>query len=188
MPDNNNDDDDKHHSYTLEHFCDSILSPQPMIVNDNVMGGISQCTWSKEKKIFTGNTSLANNGGFASLRWRMNNRVQDWSYAKGLYLKVSHSKPDIHTFRIIFKDATCEQISRGANYNNVFCNPYRNGNNDDDDTNPKPIFIPFTAFDQIESRGQPLIGPVFNKGSVTEIGLMAIKPSVVGEFTLKIKE
>ena len=104
----------------------------------------------------------------ASLRWRLNT-IQNWSYtyeyAKGIYLKV-------HTFRIIFKDTTtCEQI-RGANFKKVFSNP-----NQVDE----PIMIPFQVFDQM---GRQLHGSLFNRGTVTELGLMSIKPSVVGELEL----
>ena len=42
--------------------------------------------------------------------------------AKGIYLNVKHSNSEQHTFRIIFKDTTCEQV-RGANFKNVFSNP-----------------------------------------------------------------
>lgn len=168
--------------WTLERFSDNVISSQPMNINDNVMGGISQGQWVKDASVFTGNTSLANNGGFASLRWRMD-RVQNWSYAQGIYLKVKHSNPENHTFRLILKDLTCEQV-RGANYKNVFGNPLSNTMSEDQ----TPIFIPFSAFDKIESMGQQLGGPSFNRSSVTEIGIMAIKPSIIGEFELKIEE
>jgi hypothetical protein len=163
--------------FTLEKFTDKMIPSEPLIVNDNVMGGVSQGQWMADSKIFRGNTSLANNGGFSSLRWRLNT-IQNWSYAKGIYLKVKHSNPDVHTFRIILKDMTCEQV-RGANFKNVFSNPSQTD---------EPIFIPFQAFDQIEQMGRALSGPVFNRGAVIEVGLMAIKPTVVGEFQLQIEE
>ena len=186
---------------TFEKFTDGMmLPPKPLVVNDNVMGGISQCQWDESNQIFKGNTSLANNGGFASLRWRMST-VQNWSYAKGIYLKIKHStingnddghgrtndgtcintngngNPE-HTFRLIVKDVTCGQV-RGANFKNVFANPSQS---------EEPILIPFEAFDQMEQMGRALMGPVLNRGAVTELGLMAIKPTVVGEFELKIEE
>ena len=163
--------------YSLDKFTDTMVPPEPLVVNDNVMGGMSQGQWLIDSKSFRGNTSLANNGGFSSLRWRMKT-VQNWSYARGIYLKVKHSNPSVHTFRIILKDITCEQ-ARGANFKNVFSNP---------DQTDEPILIPFEAFDQIEQMGRALSGPVFNRAGVTELGLMAIKPSVVGEFELKIEE
>ena len=164
--------------YTFEKFTNGMILPsQPMIVNDDVMGGISQATWDTSSSIFKGNTSLANNGGFASLRWRMST-VQNLSYAKGIYLKITHSNPSQHTFRLIVKDTTCGQV-RGANFKNIFANPLNQEG---------PILIPFEAFDEMEAFGRALMGPVLNRGAVTELGLMAIKPTVVGEFELKIVE
>jgi len=162
---------------TLEQFTDRMIPSQPVIVNDNVMGGISQGQWDGQTRTFKGTTSLANNGGFSSLRWRMSN-VQNWSYATGIYLKVQHSDPEQHTFRLILKDMTCEQV-RGANFKNIFSNPIKSD---------EPILFPFESFDQIEQMGRPMMGPVFNRAAVIELGLMAIKPSVVGYFELKIDE
>jgi len=162
---------------SLEPFTNTMIPVEPYVVNDNVMGGISQGGWSSTSKTFRGNTSLANNGGFSSLRWRFD-RIQNWSYAKGIYLKVKHSEPSGHTFRLILKDTTCEQV-RLSNFKNVFANP---------DQVDDPICIPFESFDQMEQMGRPLSGPVFNRAQVTELGLMAIKPTVVGEFELKIEE
>mmetsp|Transcript_61551 Transcript_61551/g.74025 ORF Transcript_61551/g.74025 Transcript_61551/m.74025 type:complete len:338 (+) Transcript_61551:88-1101(+) len=161
----------------LESFTDDVLPAQPLIVNDNVMGGMSQCQYITESRLFYGFTSLQNNGGFASLRWRFRTN-QNWSYAKGLYLKIKHTNPQTHTFSLIVKDTTCEQ-ARGANFKTVISNP-----NESED----PIFIPFDSFDQMEQMGRKLNGPIFNRGAVTEIGLMAIKPSVVGDFELKIDD
>lgn len=161
---------------SFEKFTVNMVTPEPFVVNDNVMGGMSQGQWMKPNT-FRGHTSLANNGGFASLRWRMNT-IQNWSYAKGIYMRVKHSNPDEHTFRIILKDTTCEQV-RGANFKNIFSNPHQKD---------APIMIPFESFDQIEQMGRPLPGPVFNRAAVTELGLMAIKPTVVGAFELEIKE
>ena len=162
---------------TLEPFTDKMIPPSPIVVNDNVMGGISKGEWLSTSKIFRGATSLANNGGFSSLRWRFD-RIQNWSYAKGIYLKVNHSDPSSHTFRLILKDTTCEQV-RLSNFKNVFANP-----NQIDD----PICIPFKSFDEMEQMGRRLSGPLFNRAEVTELGLMAIKPTVIGEFELKIEE
>jgi hypothetical protein len=162
---------------TLEPFTDSVISTRPYVVNDNVMGGLSEGQWQSSSKTFRGILSLANNGGFASLRWRFD-RIRNWTHAKGVYLKVQHSDPGVHTFRVILKDTTCEQI-RLSNFKNVFGNP---------DQINDPICIPFDSFDQIEQMGRRVSGQLFNCAEVTEIGLMAIKPSVVGEFELQIEE
>lgn len=161
-------------------FDESTLPASvPRQVMDNVMGGISQGYWIPESKTFRGTTSLANNGGFASLRWRME-VPQNWSRAQGIYLRgVQHSNTDHHTFRIILKDANCDRI-RLTNFKATFANPI---------SSKDPIMIPFSAFDQMEQMGRPLMGsPSFQKSAVTEIGLMAIKPTVVGPFELRFAE
>lgn len=165
---------------TLEPFTQNQLPSSPLGVMDNVMGGMSTGGWIEKSNVFYGETSLANNGGFASLRWRFSQR-QNWSYAKGIYIKgLRHSKPTEHTFRVILKDASCDQV-RLANYKVVFSNP--------DQIQDQPLLIPFTEFDQMEQMGNSLVGsPPFNPMSVSEIGLMAIKPTVVGEFQLEFEE
>ena len=165
---------------TLEPFSKNQLPNAPLEVLDNVMGGISRGAWISTANLFFGETSLANNGGFASLRWRFP-RMQNWSYAKGIYIKgLRHSKPKEHTFRIILKDDNCERV-RLANYKVIFANP--------DQVQDQPLLIPFTEFDQMEQMGNSLLGsPSFNPMGVTEIGIMAIKPTVVGEFQLEFEE
>ncbi|KAL7546029.1 hypothetical protein ACHAWF_009374 [Thalassiosira exigua] len=164
---------------SFEPFAISQLGGEPAAVMDSVMGGISRGGWIAKTNTFYGETSLANNGGFASLRWRFPN-VQNWSYAKGIYLKgLRHSNAEEHTFRMILKDATCERV-RLANFKAVFANPRRD---------ERPVLVPFTAFDQMEQMGRALVGsPAFDPNQVTEIGLMAIKPTVVGEFQLEFSE
>jgi hypothetical protein len=154
------------------------LPDQPFGVMDTVMGGRSEGGWIPKSRTFFGCTSLQNNGGFASLRWRFPS-IQNWSYARGIYLKgVKHSKPQEHTFRIILKDAACEQVR--ANYKVVFANPKESDEH---------LLIPFSVFDQMEQMGNTLArSPAFNPRAVTEIGLMAIKPTVVGEFQLEFSE
>ena len=52
-----------------------------------------------------------------------------------------------------------------------------------------PLLIPFSSITQMEQMGQPMVGaPAFNPSAVTEIGLMAIKPTVVGQFQLEFSE
>jgi len=162
----------------LEAFTPQQLLVPPLEVMDGVMGGISQGRWTESTKTFSGHTSLANNGGFASLRWRFP-VAQNWSYAKGLYLKVQHSQPTSHTFRLILKDSTCERI-RLANFKAIFANPQ---------SVDQPILFPFELFDTMEQMGNPMMGaPGLSPFSVTEIGIMAIKPTVVGDFEITIED
>jgi hypothetical protein len=164
---------------TFEPFSESQLGGEPVGVMDSVMGGISKGSWISKSNTFFGETALANNGGFASLRWRFPN-VQNWSYAQGIYIKgLKHSEAQEHTFKLILKDATCER-ARLANYKAMFANP---------EHADQPLLMPFSVFDQMEQMGSAVNGsPAFNPMQVTEIGLMAIKPTVVGEFQLEFSE
>jgi len=168
---------------TYDPFTKSQLGNEPLAVMDNVMGGISHGSWIPKTNTFFGETSLANNGGFASLRWRFPN-AQNWSYARGIYITgLRHSHPEEHTFRIILKDASCERV-RLANYKTVFANPGQRK-----DGGILPLLIPFSAFGEMEQMGRGMVGsPPFNPMHVTEIGIMAIKPTVVGEFQLEFEE
>lgn len=164
---------------TFDPYTTSQLGGEPIGVMDNVMGGISKGNWVSKSNLFFGETSLANNGGFASLRWRFPN-IQNWSYAKGIYIKgLRHSKAEEHTFQIILKDDTCERV-RLANFKAMFANPQQSD---------EPLLIPFSVFDKMVQMGRPMDGsPAFNPMAVTEIGLMAIKPTVVGDFQLEFSE
>ena len=57
------------------------------VVNDSVMGGVSnsQVTQTQESLLFTGNVSLDNNGGFASIRTELNTQSQN---TKAIALRV----------------------------------------------------------------------------------------------------
>ena len=167
---------------SFEQFTNTQLGDTPLGVMDNVMGGISQGSWISKTKTFFGETSLANNGGFASLRWRFPT-TQNWSYAKGIYIKgLKHSKPEEHTFNIILKDSMCER-ARLANFKAVFANPELN------QTGDQTLLIPFSVFNQMEQMGRAMVGsPAFSPMQVTEIGIMAIKPTVVGEFQLEFED
>lgn len=163
----------------FEPFGKTQLPDPPVSVMDNVMGGMSEGGWEGKSRKFYGFTSLQNNGGFASVRWKFPN-VQNWSYAKGIYLKdVKHSKPQEHTFRMILKDVACEQV-RIANFKIFFANPQeREG----------LLLIPFSEFNRMEKMGKVVGGaPAFNPLAVTEIGLMTIKPSIVGDFQLEFAD
>ena len=57
------------------------------VVNDSVMGGVSnsQVTQTQESLLFTGNVSLDNNGGFASIRTELSTQSQN---TKAIALRV----------------------------------------------------------------------------------------------------
>ena len=185
-----------HGGIALEPFTTSHIGDGPVGVMDGVMGGASAGRWSpaEEEELanntFLGRISLANNGGFASLRWRFSDGPRDWSHARGVYVRgLVHSRPGEHTFRLILKDRACEG-ARLANFKATFANP-RGRSADDDGTSSSSslLLIPFSAFDRMEQMGRQLPGsPALDPRAVTEIGLMAIKPTVVGEFRLDFSE
>jgi hypothetical protein len=185
-----------HGGIALEPFTTSHIGDGPVGVMDGVMGGASAGRWSpaEEEELanntFLGRISLANNGGFASLRWRFSDGPRDWSRARGVYVRgLVHSRPGEHTFRLILKDRACEG-ARLANFKATFANP-RGRSADDDGTSSSSslLLIPFSAFDRMEQMGRLLPGsPALDPRAVTEIGLMAIKPTVVGEFRLDFSE
>lgn len=71
-----------------------------LIVNDGVMGGLSQSEFNKNPEghaVFEGQISLENNGGFASVRHRLSiTNIQSFTYVN---LRVK-SKPSTYQFRI----------------------------------------------------------------------------------------
>jgi NADH dehydrogenase [ubiquinone] 1 alpha subcomplex assembly factor 1 len=73
------------------------------IVNDGVMGGLSSSKTAikDDKIIFSGNVSLENNGGFASLRSPV--KVYDFSEFTGLELKL---KTDGKRYSISMKETS----------------------------------------------------------------------------------
>lgn len=171
----------------LEPFDRSQLGGGPVEVMDGVMGGLSTGSWTPQSSAFHGHISLANNGGFAYLRWRFpNGSSRDWSHATGIYFKgLVHSKYEEHTFRVILKDQMCDRV-RLSNYKATITNPRRNS---DATSLSSLLFIPFTAFDRMEQMGRVIQGsPAFDPRTVTEIGLMAIKPTVIGDFRLEFIE
>ena len=66
------------------------------VVNDSVMGGVSnsEVTQTQESLLFTGNVSLDNNGGFASIRTELNTQSQN---TKAIAVRV---KGDGQTYQL----------------------------------------------------------------------------------------
>jgi len=157
----------------LESFLDQL--PAPAEIHDNVMGGVSRGAF--RANTFSGTISLENNGGFASVRWRFG-QPQDWSAARGMYLKMTHDERAEQTFKVVAKSLAVARAVYGANYKITVANP---------EGSAEPILIPFEAFDELEQMGRRVDGaPKLAADQVVEIGLMAIKPTVVGEFRLNI--
>jgi hypothetical protein len=201
--------EDRGGGISLEPFTTSHIGNGPVGVMDGVMGGSSAGRWmpaaaaaggannnNGSNNAFLGRISLADNGGFASLRWRFSDGggggPRDWSRARGVYVRgLVHSRPGEHTFRLILKDRACES-ARLANFKATFANPRVRSADDDGTSSPSSsslLLIPFSAFDRMEQMGRAMPGsPALDPRAVTEIGLMAIKPTVVGEFRLEFSE
>ena len=83
------------------------------IVNDSVMGGMSnsQVVQTQDSLVFTGNVSLDNNGGFASIRTELNTQSQN---TKGIMLRV---KGDGQTYQLRLR--TTDYLD-GAAYTHSF--------------------------------------------------------------------
>ena len=83
------------------------------VVNDSVMGGMSnsQVVQTQDSLVFTGNVSLENNGGFASIRTELNTQSQN---TKGITLRV---KGDGQTYQLRLR--TTDYLD-GAAYTHSF--------------------------------------------------------------------
>ncbi|MBE0359660.1 MULTISPECIES: CIA30 family protein [Pseudoalteromonas] len=83
------------------------------VVNDSVMGGMSnsQVVQTQDSLVFTGNVSLDNNGGFASIRTELNTQSQN---TKGITLRV---KGDGQTYQLRLR--TTDYLD-GAAYTHSF--------------------------------------------------------------------
>ena len=150
------------------------------ILNDGVMGGVSTSIW--KDGIFSGKVRLDNNGGFASLR----NPFQipmNLSEFDGFYIKAGNMLGPLYEnqeFCLIIKDSRCMQSMA---------------------TNFKMKFTPTTGetvgtykvsarvLNKPESFGRP-IRDQWNcdMRQICEIGVMAIKPGVIGNFKIFIQE
>ncbi|MCW8802918.1 MAG: CIA30 family protein [Ignavibacteriaceae bacterium] len=96
-------------------FTDQKVRSQWDVTNDDVMGGVSKSRISvgeKNELIFSGEVSLENNGGFASLRSPIDD--YDFSDYEGVMLKV---KSDGKTYSLSFRQT---KFFSGYNYNQKF--------------------------------------------------------------------
>ena len=150
------------------------------ILNDSVMGGISNSTW--KDGIFQGTVRLDNNGGFASLRLRFKKSL-NLNHFDGFYIKACNlmgSQMRNQEFCLIIKDSTCIQ-SMATNFKMKFT-PETGNIVSLHKISAKVLNMP-------ESFGRPR-NDRWNcdMRKICEIGVMAIKPGVVGDFKLKIDQ
>jgi monofunctional biosynthetic peptidoglycan transglycosylase len=96
-------------------FTDNNVRTKWVVTNDDVMGGISTSRISVSENnflIFSGNVSLENNGGFASLRSPIYD--YDFNIYKGFVIKV---KGDGNIYSISFRQT---KYFTGFNYSHKF--------------------------------------------------------------------
>ena len=147
------------------------------IVNDGVMGGCSQSRLVKDDKnkhaVFTGEISLENNGGFASVRCRISFDLSSYTHMK-LWLKGDGKR---YCFRL-------RTASRKTGEINRFSYDYRF------DTKPDVwewYLLPFHEF-RPYFRGRALddVAPL-DRSAIRQIGFL-ISDKQEGKFTLHISQ
>lgn len=141
------------------------------VVNDSVMGGISnsQVLYENDNLVFTDNVSLANNGGFASIRTLLDVQSQDITK---IMLRV---KGDGQTYQLRLRT---NEYMDGAAYTRSFST-----------TKSEWLNIEFLPEDfQLTYRGRLLEQqPTINFKDVRQLGFM-IAGKQAGEFRLEVEK
>lgn len=141
------------------------------VVNDSVMGGISdsQVLYENDNLVFKGTVSLANNGGFASIRTLLD--VQSQNISK-IVLRI---KGDGHTYQLRLR--TNENMD-GAAYTHSFST-----------TKSEWLDVEFLPEDfQLTYRGRLLERqPTINFKDIKQLGFM-IADKQAGTFRLEVEQ
>ncbi|KGJ99791.1 MULTISPECIES: CIA30 family protein [Pseudoalteromonas] len=141
------------------------------VVNDSVMGGISnsQVLYENDNLVFTGNVSLANNGGFASIRTLLDVQSQDITK---IMLRI---KGDGQTYQLRLRT---NEYMDGAAYTRSFST-----------TKNEWLNIEFLPEDfQLTYRGRLLEQqPTINFKDIKQLGFM-IAGKQAGEFRLEVEK
>ena len=155
----------------IVNFSGPINSVEWMVVNDNVMGGVSRSRVSINQEgymVFNGNVSLDYGGGFASVR----SSYENWEIGKfdGFVIKVWG---DGKTYQF--------RSRMGNNFDGVAYRHYFQTNNE----NWQEIRLPFSKFVPTY-RGRILSDAVqLDSKAIRNLGLM-ISDKQSGNFNLKI--
>jgi len=155
-------------------LCDfqSPVEVVSQIVNDGVMGGISQSRFEVTGHgtgIFRGEVSLANNGGFASVRLRP--KVRDLTGERAFRLRI---RGDGHTYKFIVRT---DSGFDGVNYRSVF--PTQTG------AWEEPC-LPFAQFEPT-LRGRILTDmPALDPARIETVGFL-ISDQQAGGFRLEVE-
>jgi monofunctional biosynthetic peptidoglycan transglycosylase len=157
---------------TVFDFQDASASGEWSSINDGVMGGLSQgqCRITEHGALeFSGEVSLENNGGFASIRSR--GPAIDLSGFDGLVARVRGDGK-----RYAFSVLTDYPIVAGAYYLSFEAKPEQ----------WQDIHLPFDDF-RARSFGQPVrSAPPLNKREIRSLGLL-ISDKQEGPFKLEVE-
>lgn len=152
-------------------------------VNDTVMGGLSRSKMTISPLgygVFSGHVSLANGGGFASVRAEF--KPIDLSAYTGIYLDLDGSR--VKQYKVNLKDidtpqSTVYQAPMPAPSHQTF------GLDATSVLNWQRIEIAFNDF-QPQCRGKPISRGAINLSQLCSLGLV-IGAQQSGDFSLKIK-
>jgi hypothetical protein len=142
------------------------------IVNDGVMGGLSQSTLVRNERgnaVFMGDVSLRNNGGFASVRTQMPFNLQDFD---GFVVRV---KGDGKVYCLRIRTAQGNFLTRYS-FEARF---QTNGE-------WQEIYVPFSEFKPVFRGSQLRNVPDLDRNSIAELGFM-IRDGQEGRFNLEIE-
>ncbi|MBS0044713.1 CIA30 family protein [Shewanella sp. M16] len=153
-------------------------------INDTVMGGLSRSKMTVSPLgygEFSGHVSLANGGGFASVRCEFS--PIDVSGFTGIYVELDGDRPK--DYKVNFKDvdtpqSTVYQAPMPAPSHQTF------GVSGARVLNWQRIEIPFSDF-LPQCRGKPISRVAIDLSQVCSLGLV-IGAQQSGDFSLKIKE
>lgn len=138
-------------------------------INDSVMGGVSTSRFQVEHgvAVFAGVVSLANNGGFASVRSALGR--YDLAASHGVALRV---RGDGKTYKLNLRTAASLD---GVSYQTVFTPPAGEW---------QTVHLPFAKFAPT-FRGRRVTAPPLDPGRIATVGLL-ISDKQAGPFRLEI--
>lgn len=156
---------------TIATFEDSKVLQDWAVVNDTVMGGVSQSTFKQTDEgnlLFTGELSLANNGGFVSIRNRA--RQLGIGDAREIALRV---RGDGRTY---YLDLRSSRQQMAGSFRAAFTTV---------ENDWQEVAIPLDKF-VAQSFGRPLRNVKLDPSTITSIGF-TLSDKIPGPFQLEIE-
>lgn len=139
-------------------------------LNDTVMGGESSSRWreTEDGGVFEGTVSLANGGGFASVR--SPEALRDWSDADGVRMTVVG---DGKTYKLTMYTRPGGRIS----YRASFAAP----------DGEAEVVVPFEELTPYRRGRHVPSAPAFDPSAITQVGLL-ISDKQAGDFQLRVRD